>query len=151
MNKVQQILKLFLDEKKSKEKKSNFQSDQSPKIEEIKLKQLYDIKVPSDYPKAFDKTFTVKDIKGKPDVEEIVIVVTDESGKPKATKPLKIVDVTKKAVGISDPAQSDQIRSYVPKVQMLVRGAYKDEKKTVVIVESPEWLLKNITGKGIKI
>lgn len=145
LNKSQFILYLF------NEKKENHFTLIKSKIEETELKKLYSLKTPPEYPQAFDKTFNVKDIKGDMNKEELMFFVVDKDGKTQASLPLKVVDVSKKAVGLSDPTQSDQLRSYIPKVQMLVRGAYKDTKKTVIIVESPYWVLNNIKNKGIKV
>lgn len=132
-----------------KKKKSLLQSDQEPQIDEVTLKQLYSKATDQTYPSVFDKLYDINKLKA--DKTEQLMLVYKDGNVDKISLPLDIPDVTKKAIGVSDPKQSDQLRSYLPKSQLLIRGAYKNQNKTVLIAEVPKWMLGNIKTKGINV
>lgn len=124
-----------------------FQNKKKPDISELSVKNMYSKLVDDSYPKEFNP----KKLDTKSGTK-VVFVVKDKSGKEKISKVVNLIDVTPKAYGISGLDQPDTIRSYIPKVQVLVRGSFAEDKKdSVLVFESPEWVLNNISKKGVQI
>lgn len=138
MNKSQIIMSYFSEV---------FQNKKKPEISDVNIKTMYSKLVDDSYPKEFNS----KKLDTKSGTK-VVFVVKDKAGKEKISKVANLIDVSPKAYGISGLDQPDSIRSYIPKVQVLVRGTFVEDKKdSVLIFESPEWVLNNISKKGVVI